>query len=203
MKRLTGLVLLTSFAAPLVLVAPGGALAQLSGSSTAPVDITADRQDFQANQCMTRWSGDAEALQENSRLRADSINVYTKVLSSGGAGSSGPKCGATDRMEADGDVFYVTPTQVVRGDHAVYTADTKTIVFTGQVVVAQGKNVVAATRLTIHTDTHEATMESDVTGRGQSGRVHAVLYPNNGVGEPGFAGGLQPPKPPPPRRHGA
>jgi hypothetical protein len=44
-------------------------------------------------------------------------------------------------------------------------------------------------------------MESDVTGRGRSGRVRAVLFPNAAQG--GGAGGLQPPKPPPPRQHGA
>ena len=44
-------------------------------------------------------------------------------------------------MEAHGNVFYVTPTRVVKGDDAVYTADNTTIVMTGaEVVATQGKN---------------------------------------------------------------
>ena len=65
-------------------------------------------------------------------------------------------------MEADGQVYYVTPSQVVKADHAVYTAADTTIVMTGDVVAAQGKNVIAGSRLMINTNTGVATME---TGR--------------------------------------
>lgn len=203
MNRPTAFLALTCLFVPLVLAAPRRADAQLSGSSTAPVDITADHTEFQANQCMSRWSGNAEALQETSRLRANTIDVFGKVLGGARTATSGPNCGETDHMVADGEVYYVTPTQIVKGDRAVYTADAKTIVFTGQVVVAQGKNVIAGTRLLIHTDTHEATMEAGATGRGQPDRVRAVLYPKSTPGAAGDTGGLQPPTPPPPRRHGA
>ncbi len=103
-------------------------------------------------------------------------------------------------MEADGSVYYVTPDRVVKGDHAVYSADSKTIVVTGQVVVAQGKNVSAGTRLTINTDLGQATMESSVKGRGALGRVRTVLYPST-EGPAGAPTNLEPPKPPPPRNH--
>jgi len=107
-------------------------------------------------------------------------------------------------MEADGQVYYVTPNEVVKGDHAIYTADDKTIIVTGDVVVAQGKNVSAGTKLVINTDTGVATMASNVTGRGKAGRVRTVVYPNQS--QTGAAaksgeksGGLKPPVPPPAR----
>ena len=184
------------------------ASAQLSPSSNAPVDITADQLDVQNQKCLAIYSGDAEALQDTSRLRANTINIYNKTLPprSGAAQATGEpgsqNCGQLDRMEADGQVYYVTPNEVVRGDHAVYNAGDKTIVVTGDVVVAQGKNVSAGTRLVINTDTGIATFSSDVRGRGKAGRVRTVVYPNQnqtGAAKSGENGGLKAPVPPPPR----
>jgi len=192
------------------LVGASGAVAQLSPQSGAPVDITADQLDVQNQKCLAIYTGDAEALQDTSRLRANTITIYNKILAprSGAQNASGQpgsqNCGQLDRMEADGQVYYVTPNQVVKGDHAVYNADDKTIIVTGDVVVAQGKNVTAGTRLVINTDTGVATMASNVTGRGKSGRVRTVVYPNQN--QSGAAakssentGGLKAPVPPPAR----
>jgi lipopolysaccharide export system protein LptA len=188
----------------------GAAMAQLAPQSNAPVDITADQLDVQNQKCLAIYTGDAEALQDTSRLRANTINIYNKTLPprSGAAQATGEpgsqNCGQLDRMEADGQVYYVTPSEVVKGDHAIYNAGDKTITVTGDVVVAQGKNVTAGTRLVINTDTGVATMASNVTGRGKSGRVRTVVYPNqNQTGAAkaasGAPGGLKAPVPPPAR----
>ncbi|MDR3512297.1 MAG: LptA/OstA family protein [Caulobacteraceae bacterium] len=181
----------------LALAAPGAAPAQIAPAGHGPVDVTADQLEVQQGQCLANWSGNAEALQDNSRLRADSLKIYNRQL---GGGSGGQSCGALDRMEADGQVYYVTPTQVVKADHAVYTAADTTIVMTGDVVAAQGKNVTAGSRLVINTNTGVATMATGVTGRGAKGRVRGVFFPDqNASGS--TAGGPQAPVPPPPRRH--
>jgi len=187
----------------------GVAMAQLAPSSNGPVDITADQLDVQNQKCLAIYTGDAEALQDTSRLRANTINIYNKALPprSGAQNASGEpggtSCGALDRMEADGQVYYVTPNQVVKGDHAVYNAGDKTIVVTGDVVVSQGKNVTAGTRLVINTDTGVATMASSVHGRGQAGRVRTVVYPNQSqtgaAAKSSQTGGLKAPVPPPAR----
>ena len=198
MNRPNALTRLTLIVAlPLALAAAGMAHAQLAASSKAPVDITADQLEVQNTQCLTAWKGAAEALQDTSRLRANTLNIYNKVL--GGKGSAGNQnCGQLDRMEADGQVYYVTPNRVVKGDHAVYTADTKTIVMTGDVVATQCQNVIAGTQLSINTETGEATMISRV-----GGRVRAVIYPNQQTD----AASTNCPaniaaKAPPPRKHG-
>jgi lipopolysaccharide export system protein LptA len=166
------------------------ALAQLSPQSNGPIDVTGDQLEAQPQQCLAIYRGNVEALQGTSRLRTDVLNLYAKpaapdahpaAASPDGAVST--KCGALDRMEAHGSVYYVTPSEVVKGDDAVYLADSKTITVTGDVVVSQGKNVVVGNRLVINTDTQHATMESNVTGPGKSGRVRSVLYPGSqGVG---------------------
>jgi lipopolysaccharide export system protein LptA len=156
--------------------------AQLPGRSNAPIDITADEADVVNSKCITTWRGSAEALQGKTRLRADTIVAYLKVKAPDAGGQ--PGCGATDRIEAQGDVFYVTPTQVARGDHAIYTADASQIVMTGDVIVVQGKDVARGDKLTINTTTNEAWLDSAVQGRGKPGRVRGVFYPNQ-PGAPG------------------
>ena len=205
MNRRATLFTLAPLGAALTLFGAGLATAQLAPSSNAPVDVTADQLEVQNQKCLAVWSGDAEALQATSRLRANTINIYNKTLPSRTGDQPGRNCGQLDRMEADGQVYYVTPDQVVKGDHAVYSAGDKTITVTGDVVVSQGCNVSAGTRLVINTDTGQANMASDVTGRGHAGRVRAVLF-QNGAGGGCTTGGPGTPKapvPPPPRRHGA
>ena len=210
MKRLAAPIALGLLLGASLMAAAGAAMAQLAPSSNAPVAIAADQLDVQSQKCLAVYTGDAEALQDTSRLRANTINIYYKVLPprSGAQNDSGApggkNCGLLDRMEADGQVYYVTPNQIVRGDHAIYTGADKTIVVTGDVVVAQGKNVTAGTRLTINTDSGVATMASNVTGRGKSGRVQSVIYPNqsqSGAAKAanGGSGGLKAPVPPPAR----
>ena len=196
--RLTSCVL----AFGLALASPLAALAQIAPGAHGPVDITADQLEVQQGECSANWTGNAEALQDTSRLRANSLNIYNKVL--GGRGSAGAQnCGQLDRMEADGQVYYVTPNRVVKGDHAVYTAGDKTIVLTGDVVATQCQNVISGSRLVINTETGEATMVSEPSAH--KGRVRAVLYPNQQTDAasascPGSA--ASPVKAPPPRKHG-
>jgi lipopolysaccharide export system protein LptA len=176
----------------LALAAGGASLAraQISPNNNGPIDITSDAGDFSNSTCESTWRGSAEALQGQSRLRADVIKAFLKPKSKGdkaasansGTAESQISCGPTDRLEADGNVFYVTPDQIARGDHAVYTADDDMIVMTGDVIVLQGKNVVRGDRLTIHVKSRQAIMDSDARGRGTPGRVRGVFYPNQAAG---------------------
>lgn len=166
------------------------ALAQISPSNNGPIDITADNGDFSNQTCESTWSGAAEALQGDSRLRADVIRAVLKKKPqtpgakppAGASLDAQSGCGQTERIEADGRVFYVTPTQEASGDRAVYTADDDTIVMTGHVIVVQGQNVVRGDRMTINTQTRVVHMYSDATGRGAPGRVRGVFFPSESGG---------------------
>jgi lipopolysaccharide export system protein LptA len=136
------------------------------------VEISADHSTADNNAHIATYSGRVEVLQGANRLRADLLNIYFKEHGSAKSGS-GSSLGNVDRYEAIGNVFYVTPTQVIRGDKAVYTQDTDTLVVTGQVVLRQGQNVMVGTRLTYVRSTGKSSMESD------TGRVRSVLYPDD------------------------
>ena len=169
----------TAFICGLAMAGP--ATAQLAQNSDAPVDITADELEVVNTECLATYKGAAEALQDTVRLRADVLKIYYKSqpASPGGRPGAGSQCGGTlDRMEASGSVFYVTPQQRVRGDTALYLAGSDTITIAGDVVAAQGQNVLRGSKLVINVATGDMQMQSAVTGRNKPGRVRTVLYPS-------------------------
>ena len=107
--------------------------------------------------------GRAELTQGDNRIRADRVE---------GTISGGD----LSRVEASGNVYFVTPEQTIRGDRAVYTPANDTIVLTGDVILTQGQNVMTGGRLTYNTRTEAAEMD----GGGQNGRVQGVFYPERG-----------------------
>ena len=136
----------------------GPALAQQASGgggndSSAPVDIAADQSEVINSQCKTIFRGNVEVLQDKARMRASMMTVYNRRKAPGGGGSKPPgpggnnDCGDVDRVEAEGNVFYVTPEQTVRGDHAVYDYASDTIVVTGDVVAVQGQDVARGDRI--------------------------------------------------------
>jgi len=154
----------------------------LATQSKGPIDIAADNSIYDNATCESTWTGSAEVLQGTTRLRAHEIRAFMRRQAATAADQS--SCGAAERIEADGDVYYVTPDQHARGDHAVYSADDNLIVMTGDVILVQGQNVVHGDRLTIHTQTRAAQMDSSAQGRGAPGRVRAVFYQTQ-PGSPG------------------
>ena len=102
--------------------------------------------------------GRAELTQGDNRIRADRVE---------GTISNGD----LSRVEASGNVYFVTPEQTIRGDRAVYTPATDTIVLTGDVILTQGQNVMTGGRLTYNTRTEAAQMD------GAGNRVQGVFYP--------------------------
>jgi len=170
------------------------AQAQIAPSSNGPIDISADNGTLVNSTCEMTWSGAAEALQGDSRLRADVIKAFGKKKkptpgaqpAAADSSAAAGDCGATERIIADGNVYYVTPDQIAHGDHAVYSADADQIVMTGNVIVVQnGKNVVRGDKMIIQVSTRHVTIDSDAKGRGTPGRVRGVFYPNQ-PGAPGL-----------------
>ena len=91
--------------------------------------------------------GRAELTQGDNRIRADRVEAAVND-------------GTLTRVEATGNVYFVTPDQTIRGD----------------VILTQGENVMTGGRLTYNTRTEAAEMD----GGGQNGRVQGVFYPERG-----------------------
>ena len=163
--------------AAITLMAGGSAArSQVDTKSKAPIDITANEAEVTNSKCLTIWRGAAEAVQDKARLRADTITVYSTPK---GVDANGRQtCGGADRIVADGNVYYVTPDQNARGDHAVYSQSQDEVVITGNVIIVQGNDVARGDKLTLTISTRDAKMESDTAGPGKRGRVRGVFYPN-------------------------
>jgi lipopolysaccharide export system protein LptA len=154
--------LLVTAATALALTAGGMALAQSRpNTSDQPVGFGSD--DFALTNTSVSLRGRAEITQGQARLRADAIDGALDAT------------GALTTIEATGDVYYVTPTETIRGDRAVYTVANATVVVTGDVILRQGQNVLTGSRLSYNVDTGQARIEG---GGGQNGgRVRGVFYP--------------------------
>ncbi len=164
------------------LLAAGVAQAQLS-SKNGPIDISSEHFSADNPSNTATYDGHVEALQDDNRMRSDNMVIFFQPRSETPApkakttsDDATPMASKIDHLVATGNVYFVTPTQVIKGDKAVWTKADDTIVVTGQVVATQGENVMRGTRLVYHHSTGQSTMDSD------TGRVRTVIYPDKKSG---------------------
>ncbi|WP_430421808.1 LptA/OstA family protein [Phenylobacterium sp.] len=153
----------------------------LGPSSDGPIDITADELEVQNKTCISTWRGKAEALQGDARLRADMLKAILEVKASAPGQSAGGTgaCGEMVRMEATGNVYYVTAkNQRVRGDAGVYDVQAETVTLTGDVVAVQDENVLRGSRMVFNTATGEGRMVGGGAGANSKNRPRGVFYPS-------------------------
>lgn len=147
--------------------AAGGAF----GPGNGPIDISSDEFEYVDAENRAVFRGSVEAIQGENRMRSPVLTIFY-------APGSGPTGGTQiQRMEADGPVYYVTPQQNARGDHATYTAADNTMVLTGNVVLVQEKNVMQGDKLTVDTKTNRAVLVTNNRSGGGK-RVRGVFYPS-------------------------
>jgi lipopolysaccharide export system protein LptA len=166
-----------------VALAAPAAAQQLATNSKAPIDVVADNLETSNSGCTYTWTGNAEALQDTARIRADKLVIINKVgstkpgksSSSSGAGN----CGDMDRMEAHGNVFYVRPGQRVRANDAIYEAGSTVITMTGDVVAVRDQNVLRGDKMVFNTDTGQGQVVGTSKGRGSKDRPRGVFYPKS------------------------
>ncbi|MBU1385446.1 MAG: LPS ABC transporter substrate-binding protein LptA [Alphaproteobacteria bacterium] len=147
----------------------GVAVAQSRANvSDQPIGYGADTGELTNTAVSLR--GRAEITQGDTRLRANAIE--------GARDASG---GLT-RIEATGEVYYVTPNETIRGDRAVYTVSNATVVVTGDVILTQGQNVLTGGSLSYNVDTGQARIQGGTSANG--GRVRGVFYPQGAAPTP-------------------
>jgi lipopolysaccharide export system protein LptA len=115
------------------------------------------------------------------------IVFYDDEITPGGAsakkGKSGPEPGSgggnqqVRRLEARGGVVVTQKDQTATGDNGVYDMKTNSIVLTGNVVMAQGQNVVKGDKLYVDMTTGISRVESGSAG--QSTPVRALFNPGS------------------------
>jgi lipopolysaccharide export system protein LptA len=151
--------------------------AQFAGAAGGNIELYAD--DAESSQGVTTLTGQVDARQDDVRILADRMVIYSRPGGSGGAPSVGTAAGDIERIVATGNFYYITPDQEVRGEQGIYTAESDTFVVTGDVILTQEDSVVRGTRLVYELGSQTARVVSECQGRrcGPQGRV-AILIKN-------------------------
>jgi len=150
------------------------AQAQFAGNSNAPVDLTAD--EIQSQGTLTVLKGQVDVRQGEVRVLADDMQIFSSDQAQGG------DVGDIERVVAQGNFYYLTPQQEVRGDRGVYESISDSFTVTGNVILLQGEdNIVTGDRLIYNLSTQSARIVGTCQGRrcGSNGRVKAILKSRN------------------------
>lgn len=159
-----------ALAAAISLGAPA-AHAQLAEEG-GPISYSADNLEYSQTDNRLILTGEVDVLQGNARLRCDRLTLFFAPGSSDAGGGVGS--GDIQRMIAEGEVYYVRPTQQARGDRAVYETASDSVTFTGNVIVTSEDNVIRGQTLVLQIGSGVTTVRAD-TGR----RVQGVVTPAN------------------------
>ena len=160
------------------------AAAQSPKNSKAPFDVSADQLETHSADCVAIYSGSAEALQADSRLRADTMIAHLEVNKTKGAKgtttTAAAGCGAMTTLEAKGNVYYLSGDgRRVHGDNGFYDSASTTMTITGDVTAVDGQNVMRGTKMVYNTQTGEGHVEGGGKGPGAKNRPRGVFYPKD------------------------
>ena len=155
-------------ASALLTVAAGAAVAQSGGpvsalkghDSNAPVDVAADRIEVQDRADRAVFVGNVRAKQGALTLDTSRLTI---AYSSGGEGIQ------IQRLDASGGVVVTSPSEVARGNFAVYDLDRKLITLSGDVRLAREGSTINGSRLLIDLTSGRAVIDGGAPGVGQSG----------------------------------
>lgn len=161
MNRILLAVFLTMTAAP--------AFAQSGPTldSDAPIEIASDNLEVLQDQSKAIFSGNVIAKQGTTTMKSSSMTVY--YASSGEGESAGQ---GINRIEASGNVVFVTPQETAQGDKATYNVATKTIDLVGNVVLTREENILKGSALNYNMQTKRSVLSA-----GNTGRVRGLFVP--------------------------
>ena len=129
--------------------------AQFATESDAPIDIGADSADTRNN--VTILEGQVDVRQADVRILADRMQIFSR--------GEGDLTDGITRIVAEGNFYYITPEQELKGDRGVYTAANDSFEVTGNVILLQDENVVTGERLIYNLTTRDAQVLGTCTGR--------------------------------------
>lgn len=156
----------------------GGDLKIVSPDQT----VTAkERMEYHATTRQAKAIGSAKVIRAGGdTLSANTITATFKdkaASATPAATSTGPMGGGNvDKIEADGNVVIVTPSEKLYGNRGIYKADTNTAELFGKVKIERGQNVLEGDRAEVNLTTNVSKMfGSEKSG----GRVRGVFFPGN------------------------
>ena len=148
----------------MLVAAPGLAqtnlsLGGLAGDTGAPVEITADSLSVDQAAGTAEFSGNVVIGQGALRLAADRVSL-----------SYDEATGEVTRMQAAGNVTFVTAEEAAEAGAADYDVTSGILTLSGDVLLTQGPTAISAERMVVDLEAGTARME---------GSVRTVFQPRN------------------------
>ena len=140
--------------------------------SDAPIEIASDNLEVLQDQNKAIFTGNVVAKQGTTTMTSASMTVfYAGSGESAGEGETSAGQGIT-RIEASGNVVFVTPQETAQGDTAIYNVATKTIDLVGNVVLTREENILKGSALNYNMLTKRSVLSA-----GNTGRVRGLFVP--------------------------
>ena len=143
-----------------------------STNSNDPIQIEADRLEVRDEEKIAIYQGNVRVRQGETLLKTSELRVHYTGNASGGVPGSG-----VDRIETAGPVTVRSGEQTASGDKAVFEMAREVVTMSGNVIIADGKNVVRGNRLVVDLKARKASMYGGASATGD-GRVQTVINPN-------------------------
>ncbi|MDZ4759707.1 MAG: LptA/OstA family protein [Alphaproteobacteria bacterium] len=140
------------------LTGAGAAHAQLSPDGDAPIEVTSDKVEALRDEGRAIYSSNVNAVQGDTRIQSDKLTILcSRAVAVPGAAPDN-SC-EIEQMIAEGNVYYTTPDEKIRGDRAEYDYRTDTITVTGDVIMARGEDgVIRGRKLVFQVSEGHATI---------------------------------------------
>lgn len=138
---------------------------------SGPADISADHSSIDGD-VVIYW-GDVNVVRGDVRLRADRLEAYIT------RGETGRR--EINRIVVEGNVYYVTPEEIARGDTGFYNLVEDVVELNGSVVLTQGCNVSTGEHLRAELANGTARLDG---GEMANSRVRSVFYTPGDEEEP-------------------
>lgn len=143
---------------------------KLSGDQ--PINIESDRLEVRENDKIAVFTGNVNATQGATVLKASTLTVFY-----GGEGSAATGSADIRRIEVSGKVYVKSNEQVATGDKGSFDMQSEVLVLSGkQVVLSEGKNVLVGCELVVNMKNGQARVNSCGNG---SGRVKVLVDPKS------------------------
>lgn len=147
----------------------GSGSAQSRHDSSAPIDFSAARQEFDDRAKRVVLSGDVVVRQSEMTLAAARMTIaYSGDIFGGGSPQA-------SRVDASGGVTLTRPDQTARSQYAIYDLNRRIVTMIGNVSLRQSNgNVISGGRLTFNLDTNRATIDGSSVASGTPGTADAA-----------------------------
>lgn len=151
-------------------------LGNFGSSQGGPIRIDANKLEVFDRESRAVYTGDVVAVRGKTTLRGSQMQIFYNRNRQGGNGAAGRTAGppaagdqgAIEKIIVKGPVSVVCETQTATAKEMIYDAAARKVFLNGDVVVADGPNILRGERIVYDTETGQATVTTTPGGRVQS-----------------------------------